>query len=115
MCSSDLFAAGMSGGVVYVLDRNGRFPSLVNYEMVELEPIEASDVEWLRGTIERHHELTGSVVAKKLLAEWSASQERFVKVMPKDYKRVMNVMREAEVKQLSEAETLSLVMAASHG
>ncbi|MFN0074610.1 MAG: hypothetical protein ACKVVP_24270, partial [Chloroflexota bacterium] len=109
------FAAGMSGGVAYVFDRDDRFASLVNYEMVEVEPLEPGESSWLRDTIECHAELTGSTLAKMMLSEWTAYVERFVKVMPKDYKRVLNIMREAEEKQLSEAETLSLVMGAAHG
>jgi glutamate synthase (NADPH) large chain len=109
------FAAGMSGGIAYVFDGDEKFASLVNYEMVDLDAIEPDELVWLRETIERHAELTGSLLAKALLADWDVSARRFVKVMPKDYKRVLNIMREAEKKQLSEAETLSLVMGAAHG
>jgi glutamate synthase (NADPH/NADH) large chain len=83
--------------------------------MVDLDAIDADELTWLCETIERHAELTGSLIAKALLADWDVSARHFVKIMPKDYKRVMNVMREAEEKQLSEAETLSLVMGAAHG
>jgi len=109
------FAAGMSGGVAYVYDPDDRFPSLVNYQMVELEPLNASDREWLRATIERHREYTGSDVADLLLAQWESEVESFRKVMPEDYKRVLNVMQEASASGLSEEETLSRVMAAAHG
>jgi glutamate synthase (NADPH/NADH) large chain len=109
------FAAGMSGGIAYVFDAEEKFASLVNYEMVDLDAIDADELTWLCQTIERHAELTGSLIAKALLADWDVSARHFVKIMPKDYKRVMNVMREAEEKQLSEAETLSLVMGAAHG
>jgi len=57
------FAAGMSGGIAYVYDPFEQFPALVNYEMVELEPLDEDDREWLRATVERHRELTGSIVA----------------------------------------------------
>jgi glutamate synthase (NADPH) large chain len=109
------FAAGMSGGIAYVLDAEERFASLVNYEMVDLEIIEPEELTWLCETIERHAKLTGSLIAKALVADWDASARQFVKVMPKDYKRVLSIMREAEEQQLSEAETLSLVMGTAHG
>ena len=64
--------------------------------MVELEPLDDDDREWLRATVERHRELTGSTVAERLLDQWESEVEAFRKVMPKDYKRVLGVMREAE-------------------
>jgi glutamate synthase (NADPH/NADH) large chain len=109
------FAAGMSGGVAYVYDPDGQFPSLVNYEMVELEPLTASDREWLRTTVERHRELTGSDVADHLLTQWESEVESFRKVMPQDFKRVITVMEEAAAAGISEEETLKRVMAAAHG
>ncbi|MDE3095882.1 MAG: glutamate synthase large subunit [Chloroflexota bacterium] len=109
------FAAGMSGGVAYVYDPDGRFPALVNYQMVELEPLTADDREWLRTTVERHRELTGSDVADRLLTQWETEVESFRKVMPLDFKRVLTVMGEAAAASLSEEETLARVMAAAHG
>ncbi|HWS44244.1 MAG TPA: glutamate synthase-related protein, partial [Acidimicrobiia bacterium] len=109
------FAAGMSGGVAYVYDPDGRFPSLVNYQMVELEPLALEDREWLRATVERHRELTGSDVADRLLTQWESEVESFRKVMPLDYKRVLSVMHEASAEGLAEDETLKRVMVAAHG
>jgi glutamate synthase (NADPH/NADH) large chain len=109
------FAAGMSGGMAYVYDPDGCFPSLVNYQMVELEPLSAEDRDWLRATIERHRELTGSDVADRILGQWESEVESFRKVMPQDYKRVLTVMAEATAEGLSEDETLTRVMAAAHG
>ncbi len=109
------FAAGMSGGIAYVYDPDDRFPALVNYEMVELEPLTDDDREWLRATVERHRELTGSDVADRLLAQWESEVESFRKVMPQDFKRVLAVMSEAAASSLSEEETLKRVMAAAHG
>ncbi|MGE0877992.1 MAG: glutamate synthase large subunit [Acidimicrobiia bacterium] len=109
------FGAGMSGGVAFVYDPNGLFHSLVNYEMVELEPMDGDDREWLRSTIEKHAELTGSTVAARILAGWTTEQARFRKVMPQDYKRVLQVMRDAEAQGLSEEETLNKVMEAARG
>jgi len=109
------FAAGMSGGIAYVYDPYGHFPSLVNYEMVELEPLSDLDREWLRATVERHRELTGSEVADGLLTQWESEVDSFRKIMPKDFKRVLSVMEEAAASGLSEDETLARVMASAHG
>jgi glutamate synthase (NADPH/NADH) large chain len=80
------FAAGMSGGVAYVLDLRAE---RVNQEMVDLDPLEDADRALLRHLVARHLEETGSAVAQRLLAEWDAAVERFGKVMPRDYKRVL--------------------------
>ena len=109
------FAAGMSGGIAYVYDPDERFAALVNYEMVELEPLSDEDREFLRATVERHRELTGSDVADRLLTQWGSEVESFRKVMPQDYKRVMHVMTEATAAGLSEADTLAREMEAAHG
>ncbi|MEX2245073.1 MAG: glutamate synthase large subunit [Dehalococcoidia bacterium] len=109
------FAAGMSGGIAYAYDPDGCFPALINYDMVELEPLTAADREWLRATVERHRELTGSDVADRLLTQWESEVESFRKVMPHDFKRVLTVMDEAAASGLSEEETLKRVMAAAHG
>jgi glutamate synthase (NADPH) large chain len=109
------FGAGMSGGMAYVHDPTGEFPSLVNYEMVDLEPLDDVDMAFLLDVVTRHRDETGSAVASDLLEEWDDTLAAFHKVMPKDYKRVLDVMREAEALDISEAETLSRVMAASHG
>jgi glutamate synthase (NADPH/NADH) large chain len=109
------FAAGMSGGIAYVYDPEDVFPSLVNYQMVELEPLSDDDRDWVRGTIERHRELTGSDVADRILSQWESECASFRKVMPQDYKRVLMVMDEASASGLSEEETLQRVMAAAHG
>jgi glutamate synthase (NADPH/NADH) large chain len=109
------FAAGMSGGVAYVYDPDERFPALVNYQMVDLDPLTLEDREWLRATVERHRELTGSDVADRLLTQWESEVESFRKVMPQDFKRVLTVMEEAAAAGISEEETLKRVMAAAHG
>jgi glutamate synthase (NADPH) large chain len=109
------FAAGMSGGIAFVHDPAGGFPALVNYEMVELEPLDDDDREWLRATVERHRVSTGSKVAERLLDAWESEVETFRKVMPKDYRRVLAVMREAERLGLSQEETDVKVMESSRG
>jgi glutamate synthase domain-containing protein 3 len=84
------FAAGMSGGVAYVLDAAGEFPGRCNRAMVDLESLEDDEeIAFVRGLIERHAQATGSTLAARVLASWRAAEEQFVKVMPRDYKRVL--------------------------
>ncbi len=109
------FGAGMSGGIAYVHDPMGVFPSLVNYEMVDLEHLDGADAAFLLDIVTKHATETDSAVAKRLLDEWDDTLTHFHKVMPKDFKRVLEVMREAEELDISESETLARVMAASHG
>jgi glutamate synthase (NADPH/NADH) large chain len=90
------FAAGMSGGTAYVLDRDQTFRARLNPEMVELEPlVDESDLYLVYGLIEDHVRLTGSAVGKKLLDNWELMVPRFVKVMPVDYRRVLQARRAA--------------------
>ena len=83
------FAAGMSGGIAYVLDEDGTFASRCNPELVELEPLDADDEETLLLLVSEHAARTGSAVAVRLLADWGAAASRFVKVMPHDFKRAL--------------------------
>ncbi|MSR35668.1 MAG: glutamate synthase large subunit [Gemmatimonadetes bacterium] len=84
------FAAGMSGGVAYVLDQAGDFRRRCNLGMVDVEALERSnDVALVRGLVERHIEHTGSTLGERLLKEWDEVQARFVVVMPRDYRRVL--------------------------
>ena len=87
------FAAGMSGGIAYLLDPDAR---QVNTEMADLEPLGAGDGEFLAGLIGRHLAVTGSAVAARLLADWDAALRRFARVLPKDYKRVLAAAQRAE-------------------
>ena len=90
------FAAGMSGGVAYVWNPHGDFAGLCNPEMVELEPLEAeADRVEVRELIERHLSFTGSTVAEAILDDWRRSVGQFVKVMPVDYKRVLEQLKTA--------------------
>jgi len=104
--------AGMSGGIAYVYDGDGTFPKRLNREMVDLDPLDDEDRTWLRLTVQRHRDETQSPVAQRLLAAWDTEVERFAKVMPKDYKRVLLAMREAAAEGRSVDEA---VMAAAHG
>ncbi|HEX2481431.1 MAG TPA: glutamate synthase-related protein, partial [Methylomirabilota bacterium] len=91
------FAAGMSGGVAYVRDSAGDFRGRCNLGMVDVEPlVQEEDVEEVRELLQRHVRYTESAVAGQILAEWEAEQPRFVKVMPRDYKRALAAMRRAQ-------------------
>jgi glutamate synthase (NADPH/NADH) large chain/glutamate synthase (ferredoxin) len=92
------FAAGMSGGVAYVLDRDGGFAERCNMGMVGFEELSPADAIELRAMIEEHRRRTDSPVAARVLGEWDALLQRqaFVKVMPHDYKRVLRERAEAE-------------------
>ncbi|MEU3308679.1 glutamate synthase large subunit [Nocardiopsis sp. NPDC006832] len=87
------FAAGMSGGVAYVLDLD---PERVNGEMVEIEELTDDDRDFLTGVLARHHAETGSTVAERLLVAGHQGLDRIAKVMPRDYKRVLLAKAEAE-------------------
>ena len=89
------FAAGMSGGVAYVLDEQGKFPPLVNREMVELETPDAIELDTIRDMIRRHVDYTGSVRGQYVLDNWDRLTAMFVKVMPIDYKRALAELRQA--------------------
>jgi len=83
------FAAGMSGGVAYVLDEDGTFATRCNTGMVALEALEPADVATVRTLVERHVAYTGSAVGQRLLDGWAAASAKLVKVMPTDYKAVL--------------------------
>jgi glutamate synthase (NADPH/NADH) large chain len=106
------FGAGMSGGMAFVYDPDNTFLLRVNPEMIDLDRPDAGDLEWLRDRIEKHRHETGSVVAESMLNSWTESSTKFVKVMPKDFKRVL----EAERKALAEGtDPIDAVMAAARG
>ncbi|NQU36806.1 MAG: glutamate synthase subunit alpha, partial [Actinobacteria bacterium] len=86
-------AAGMSGGVAYLLDLD---EEVVNRDMVDIEELTEGDSVFLADTIERHLAETGSEVAARLLADWSTSATRFKKIMPRDYRRVLEAIARAE-------------------
>ncbi|TXR51425.1 glutamate synthase large subunit [Reinekea thalattae] len=89
------FAAGMSGGVAYVWDKNQSLADKCNMEMVEIEALEPEDQARLKALIEEHAQSTGSDVAQALLADWQSALSQFVKVMPVDYKRIQQYMQTA--------------------
>jgi glutamate synthase (ferredoxin) len=96
------FAAGMSGGVAYVLDKTGDFRTRCNQQMVSLEKLEdADEIEQVWKMIQRHQTYTGSELASKVLAAWKHMVPQFVKVMPKDYKRVLQSLKRVQESGLS--------------
>ncbi|WP_190023680.1 glutamate synthase large subunit [Streptomyces hiroshimensis] len=108
------FAAGMSGGVAYVIDLD---PDNVNKELAgAVESLDADDRQWLHDVVRRHHEETASTVAAALLADWDTAAGRFRKVVPATYKAVLAAKDAAERAGLSETETHEKMMeAATHG
>lgn len=109
------FAAGMSGGVAYVIDLDRNNVNVGNTEAVETDLSDA-DKQWLHDVVRRHEEETGSTVAAKLLADWDAAVDRFSKIIPTTYKAVLAAKDAAELAGLSESETTEKMMeAATHG
>ena len=103
----------MSGGIAYVLDEAGEFRDRCNPGLVDLEPLTASaDVAEVLGLIDKHQRYTGSSVARRLLDDWQRAQRSFVKVMPRDYKRVLS---EREVARKRREREPVLEQAASGG
>ena len=96
------FAAGMSGGVAYVYDEDGTFAGHCNQEMSDLEPLKESDeVAEVKGMIERHASYTGSALAGEILANWGGAMKKFVRVMPRDYRRIQKAIEAAKESGLS--------------
>ena len=100
------FGAGMSGGIAYVHDPDGEFPALVNTEMVSLAQLDPQDEEFLHEAVSSHLRETGSTVAESLLADWPTALGTFAKVMPNDFKRVLDATARAEREGLDVTETI---------
>ncbi len=101
------FAAGMSGGVAYVLDVKGDFPMRCNKQMVELEKLDQpEEIKEVRLMIERHVQYTGSKRAKQILDLWDDMEPKFVKILPKDYKRVLQALERVKSAGLSGDEAI---------
>src|SRR5450432_3172501 len=90
------FAAGMSGGLAYVLDEAGDFKQRCNLGMVELEGLSPEDARFVAGLLEEHRARTGSPKANELLAKWETAQTRFVKIVPTEYRRVLAELAKRE-------------------
>ena len=107
------FAAGMSGGIAYVLDEQGDFDIRCNQGMVDLDALEdEEDLIIVKTLLTKHVDYTQSTVARNILDHWSKYQSKFIKVMPKDYKRVLAAIKKAEADGTSVDEA---VMEAAHG
>ena len=106
------FAAGMSGGIAYVYDPAGRLPANLNTEMVNLEELDDTDLQWVREMLDAHHDATDSAVAGRILADWPRQAGDFVKVMPRDYRNVLAAIAEAE---RTGGDVDEAIMAASRG
>jgi glutamate synthase (NADPH/NADH) large chain len=100
------FGAGMSGGVAFVYDEDGDFDGKVNAEMVDLDPLDDDDRAWLEDRVRRHRDETGSAVAAGLLDRWDDAVGAFVKIMPKDYKRVLAAEARARDEGLDPVEAI---------
>ena len=104
------FAAGMSGGIAYVLDRDGTFERRCNLQMVDLEPlVEVEDVNFVHVEMMKHVTITGSRYAAHLLDEWETLRQRVVKVMPREYKRALA----DEARRLAEEREQSIIRLAA--
>ncbi|QHY94974.1 Glutamate synthase [NADPH] large chain [Streptomyces sp. S4.7] len=106
------FAAGMSGGIAYVVDLDADNVNAGNLGAVETD-LSDTDKEWLHDVVRRHHEETGSTVAEKLLTDWDTSVTRFSKIIPSTYKAVLAAKDAAELAGLSEQETTEKMMEAA--
>ncbi|MBV5242149.1 MULTISPECIES: glutamate synthase large subunit [Mycolicibacterium] len=112
------FAAGMSGGVGYVYDPQDALAGNLNAEMVELESLgdsDSDDAVFVHGMIQAHVDATDSAVGQRILADWSGEQVHFKKVMPRDYKRVLEAIAEAERAGADENGVAEAIMAAANG
>jgi glutamate synthase (ferredoxin) len=102
------FAAGMSGGVAYILDEKGDFPTRCNTQMVGLESLDdPEEIAIVRQMIQNHADYTQSQKAAKVLAHWDEMVPKFVKVMPRDYKRVLQAIKNALASGLSGDDALA--------
>jgi glutamate synthase (NADPH/NADH) large chain len=106
------FGAGMSGGIAYVWDPERRFAEMVNPDMVDLQALDELDTSWLVTAVFRHQNETGSEVAGRILSDWQYAAPQFVKVMPRDYQRVLVAIKEAEEAGVDVDEA---IMAAAKG
>src|SRR6185437_7583102 len=100
------FAAGMSGGTAFVFDETGDFATRCNLEMVDLEPLrDPEDLDLVRDLLIQHAGYTGSDVAARILGDWDWAVAKFVKVMPVDYRRVLEERRkQAEAERVAVEE-----------
>ena len=106
------FAAGMSGGVAYVYDPDDALAANLNTEMVDLDEFDDADAEWLHDMLVAHVDATDSAVGQRILSDWPKQMGDFVKVMPRDYKSVLQAIAAAEA---AGEDVDQAIMAAAHG
>ncbi|MDJ0590823.1 MAG: glutamate synthase large subunit [Pleurocapsa sp. MO_226.B13] len=107
------FAAGMSGGVAYILDEKGDFAIRCNTQMADIESLDEEDLETVYQMIQKHADYTNSQKATKVLANWEEMAAKFVKVMPRDYKRVLQAIKQAIAEGLSGDDALTAAFEAN--
>jgi glutamate synthase (ferredoxin) len=101
------FGAGMSGGIAYVLDENGSFPANINMQMVEVEALtDPAEIARVRKLVEQHLHWTDSARARQVIEDWEAMVKRFVKVIPKDFKRMLACIARAHDQGLTGDEAI---------
>ena len=96
------FAAGMSGGIAYVYDKDNIFKSRCNINTIDFDPMEPEDIENLKQLIKKHVNYTNSKKGQEILKEGSKNIKRFVKVMPKEYKKALQKLRHMQQEVLQE-------------
>ncbi|MEO1259077.1 MAG: glutamate synthase large subunit [Bacteroidota bacterium] len=94
------FAAGMSGGMAFIYDPENNFERNCNQQMIDLDDMEEEDYRLVRKMVRDHFRYTGSDLALSILNDWKNQQQYFIKVMPKDYKRVLAEKSQLEIEQL---------------
>ncbi len=106
------FGAGMSGGIAWVLDEKGDFATRCNTELVGLGPVEEdAEAGILEELVRRHATYTQSSVARRILEDWKASLSKFVRVLPHDYRRVLESQSRMRERGLSEEEAVMAAFA----
>lgn len=109
------FAAGMSGGIAYVLDADGDFSEKCNTEMADIEVLDnENDINELKEMISNHFKYTGSENAKRILDNWENMLPKFVKVMPRDYKRMLHAIKKVQETGLTGEESLMAAFEANY-
>ena len=103
----------MSGGVAYIYDERGDFASKCNPQMVALEKLDAADIQVLQELIQNHAINTKSTRAAVILKDWSNAEAKFVKVMPRDYKRVLSALHKAQAEGLTGDDALNAAFEAN--
>ena len=100
------FAAGMSGGIAYIYNKNDNFNINFNREMVEIEKLDDSDIDKVKSLIEEHVEATDSNLGKQLLLNWSIESKKFLKVVPNEYKKIITLIDKKKAEGLNHEDAL---------